>query len=404
MSAQAKKKPAEKAGDRAEASASDKPAKAGGDLAGRFGAWWNGKDYVPPVPGEEADKPDAKAEKADKKSKPEAKPEAPAKAEEKPKPKPEEKPAKVEAKPEPVPEAPAEAARPAFRNAGNGAAIRVKALETMWGAGRLAPGSSEIEARLLDAALDHADKLGGVGFIGADAAMLNAFAARSDRAAHAAEWRSGAVDRLKQLAPKTVVELCEIDRPRGFGDGALEAVISFEAFAFADHKNGLVARVHRALSENGRWVFLDTTRTTAKTPPAAFASAWAEPQLSTADDIEEMLQLAGFSAVQKSDVSELVLNAARAGYQHLASVLEQAAQDGLDGREGALFLQELAWEAQSWRARVRALEGGALKVHLWVADKRAPLELTQEAVSDELLNVAVNPDDAGAADALFDKP
>jgi hypothetical protein len=268
MSAQAKKKPAEKAGDKAETSASEKPAKAGGDLAGRFGAWWNGKDYVPPLPGEAAETSDAKAEKADKKSKPEAKPEAkpaakpeaPAKAEEKPKPKPEEKPAKVEAKLEPVAEAPAEVARPEFRNVGNGAAIRVKALETLWGEGRLAPGSSEIEAKLLDTALDHADKLGGVGFIGADAAMLNAFAGRSDRAAHVAEWRSGAVDRLTQLAPKTVVELCEIDRPRGFGDGVLEAVISFEAFAFADHKNGLVARVHRALSENGRWVFLDRRR------------------------------------------------------------------------------------------------------------------------------------------------
>jgi hypothetical protein len=42
---------------------------------------------------------------------------------------------------------------------------------------------------------------------------------------------------------------------------------------------------------------------------------------------------------------------------------------GFKGREGALFLQELAWEAQTWRARCRAFEGGALGVDVWIARK-----------------------------------
>jgi hypothetical protein len=387
--------------------------KKSGDLAGRLGAWWNGVDYAAPSADGEA-KAEEKPAKAEKKAekKPE-KAEKPA-AEEKPeaKPEPEVKAAAPapapEAKPQPAPETPA--LTEAFSNAtpnpaltATNAAVRVKALETLWGEGRLGPGSAEIDAKLLDAALEHADKLGGIGFIGADAALLNAFGTRSDRSAHAAEWRNGAFARVKELAGKAAVELCDIDRPRGFGESALEAVISCEAFAFADHKNGLVNRVHRALSANGRWVFLDTTRNTARAPAEAFASAWAEPQLSTNDDIEEILKLSGFGAVQKIPVTELVLNAARAGYHHLASILETAAQQGLKGREGALYLQELAWEAQSWRARVRALEGGALDMNLWIADKLAPLELTQEAVSDELLETAIKPDDAGASETLFDK-
>src|SRR5690606_17417514 len=126
------------------------------------------------------------------------------------------------------------------------------------------------------------------------------------------------------------------------------------------------------------WVFLDTTRNSAKTPPEAFASAWAEPLLSTADDIEEMLRHAGFGAVKRTPVTALVLEAAREGYVRLAQVLEAAAAGGAPGQQGALYLQELAWEAQSWRARMRALEGGALEVNLWVADKGAPpLDLTQ---------------------------
>jgi hypothetical protein len=282
---------------------------------------------------------------------------------------------------------------------------RIKALETLWGEGRLAPGSTAMDGMLLDAVLENADKLGGIGFIGSDAALLSAFAGRSDREAHVAEWRNGCDMRLRELAPKAVVEHCEIDRPRGFERSALEGVISCEAFAFADHKIGLVGRVYRSLGETGRWVFLDTTRNTTKTPPEAFASAWAEPLLSTADDIEEMLNLAGFGSVRRTPVTDQVLAAAREGYARLEQVLEDAAAGGLPGREGALFLQELAWEAQSWRARMRALEGGALEVNLWIADKgAAPLELTQPAGSmpDEVLDLAVQPDDAGAADTLFE--
>src|SRR5690606_33490017 len=159
---------------------------------------------------------------------------------------------------------------------------RIKALETLWGEGRLMPGSVEIDGMMLDAVLENAEKLGRIGFIGADAALLAGFAGRSNREAHVAEWRSGCDIRLRELAPKAIVEQCEIDRPRGFADHELEGVISCEAFAFSDHKVGLVGRVYRALDDNGRWVFLDTTRNTAKTPPEAFASAWAEPLLSTA--------------------------------------------------------------------------------------------------------------------------
>jgi hypothetical protein len=401
---------------------------AGGDIAGRFGAWWDGKDYVPPVPGEEgandAEKTDEKADKkSGKKSKAEDKPEgeAPeAKAQEakaqEAKAQEAKAEAKVEAKPEPElkpepqpePEAPAEvveAAAPVVESA-DACAMRLQALETLWGEGRFAPGSTELDTRLLDAVLENADKPGDIGFIGADGALLGAFASRSDRLGVAAEWRGGCVARLQDLAPKAVVSACDIDRPKCFPDHALEGLVSIEAFAYSDHKAGLVSRAHRSLSDTGRWVFLDTTRTTNKTPPEAFASAWAEPQLTTSDEIEELLTLAGFRSVRKIAATETVLDAARAGYAHLSSVLEAAATNGLAGREGALFLQELAWEAQSWRARIRALEGGALEVNIWIADKTETLELTreaQEAVLDEILELAVTPDDAGASEALFDK-
>lgn len=374
---------------------------AGGDISGRLGAWWSGRDYVPPVEGEgesaAAEEPKAAA-KAD--AKPEAKPEA--KIEE-----PAAPPA-TEAEP-PVVEKPAkiittivtEKSTKSAPSSTAGGELRIRALETLWGEGRLAPGSYAIDMRMVDAVLELADKPGDIGFIGADGALLNAFAAQSDRKALATEWRAACVARLKEFVPSATVTAGEVDRPKGFTDNSLPAVASIEAFAYADHKAGLVGRVFRALDAKGRWVFLDTTRYTKKTPAEAFASAWAEPQLATNDEIEELLKLAGFKSVRKVSVTEQVLASAKNGYAHLSQVLERAAQSGFAGREGALFLQELAWEAQSWRARARALEGGALEMNLWIADKTeqfAPLE-----ISADMLNRSIQPDDAGATDALFDE-
>jgi len=359
----------------------------GGDLPGRFGAWWSGRDYAAPEAVEGGGDAAAPA-KPPVDDKPAAKPVA------------------VEAEPEAVTEnsedvaaaAAAPVKSPSRGQALNGAAIRIRALETLWGEGRLAPGSFSLDTKLVDAAVELANGPGDIGFIGADGALLNVFAGQSGRQALVSEWRSDCVEHLAAAALQAIVTTGEVDRPRGFIDGSLPAVISVEAFAFADHKAGMVGRVHRALDPGGRWVFLDTTRKTKKTPPEAFASAWAEPQLATSEEIEELLLLAGFKTVRKVSANALLLAAARQGYANLAQVLEDAASNGLTGREGALFLQELAWEAQSWRARSRAIEGGALDVNIWVADKTVqsgPLLIA--------LDRLVGADDAGAADALFDR-
>jgi hypothetical protein len=355
---------------------------AGGDVAGRLGAWWSGRDYVPPLEGEAAASEDKPAARADA-----PKAEA-AKAPVTPEPAPAEPPVSIA----PIPAKPAPAAPPV-----DGGEVRIRALETLWGEGRLSPGSFALDTHMIDAALELADRSGAIGFIGADASLLNAFAAQSDRKPIANEWRAACVSRLNQLVANAAFTVSEVDRPRGFQDGALPAIVSVEAFAYSDHKAGLVGRVFRALDAGGRWVFVDTTRRTKKTPPQAVASAWAEPQLATNDEIEELLALAGFKTIRRASVADLVLSAAKQGYANLTQVVESAAGSGLSGREGALFLQELAWEAQSWRARMRALEGGALEMNLWVADRseqQGPLKIA--------LDQLIRPDDAGAADTLFE--
>ncbi len=356
---------------------------AGDDFAGRFGAWWNGRDYAPPAEGEVAAESAADAKPAAVAPTPE-----PAPAAQLP-------PAEPAPAPAPAKSAPA-LAKPSQAQAVDGGAIRIRALETLWGEGRFSPGSFALDTHIVDAALQLTDRPGNVGFIGADAALLQTFAAQSDRRALANEWRSACMARVGESVSSAIVAACEVDRPRSFEDDSLPAVVSMEAFAYADHKAGLVGRVFRALDARGRWVFVDTTRRTKKTPPQAFASAWAEPQLATSDELQELLTLAGFKSVRRMPVAEHVLSAARQGYANLSRILERAASEGLSGREGALLLQELAWEAQSWRARIRAIEGGALEVNLWVADKTV-----QEGPLNLALDLTVRPDDAGAADTLF---
>jgi len=326
----------------------EKKSAGGGDLAGRFGAWWNGKEYVPPAETPAEDGAPAPAA-------------TPAKAEA-PAPK---KLAVVEKTADAPP--PVAAERPG--SALQPTEIRLKALSTIWGEGRFTPGSPELDSRLLDPIFDQADKTGDIGFIGCDPALLNSCASRSSRVLRAAEWRTACLAAMKEQCPNVQAFAAEIDRPKSFADGSLEGLISMDAFAYADHKAGLVARAYRALSETGCWVFLDTVRTTNKTPPTAFASAWAEPHVTTADDIESLLKMSGFKSVERISATDEIIYASRAGYARLAHALEDAATGGFKGREGALFLQELAWEAQTWRARCRAFEGGALGVDVWIARK-----------------------------------
>lgn len=365
---------------------------AGGDLAGRFGAWWNGREYTPPATEEAAadaagQPPETAAEAADETPVEDVAdaPEADAIAE-----------APV-ALGKPVAVTPT-FAKPSSMQVLDGGAVRIRALEALWGEGRFSPGSFALDTRIADAALELADRPGDIGFIGADAALLNTFVAQTDRKPLANEWRAACLARVGSLVPSASLSACEVDRPRSFADGSLPAVVSVEAFAYADHKAGLVGRVFRALDDQGRWAFLDTTRRTKKAPAQAYASAWAEPQLATNDEIEELLTLAGFKTVRRVSVTEQMLAAAKQGYATLSRTLERAGAEGLGGREGALLLQELAWEAQSWRARMRALEGGALEMNLWVADKTV-----QEGPLDLSLDAVIRPDDAGAADALFDQ-
>jgi hypothetical protein len=247
--------------------------------------------------------------------------------------------------------------------------VRIAALEALWGAGRLQPGWEQLDNAMIEKALGGPSFDGEIGFIGVDPATINAFRERCGHGLRALEWRKGCAERFRSELAGVILEEGPIDRPRTFADSSLCRLISVDGVAFADHKAGLVSRAWRALSASGRWLCVETVRRSPKTPVEPFATAWAEPQLAEEADLVSMMEAAGFAVVENTCMTDRTIEAAREGYGRLAGQLDAVVAAGMEGRSGALLLQELAWEAHSWRARVRALEGGALAVRSLVVER-----------------------------------
>ena len=257
---------------------------------------------------------------------------------------------------------------------------RIAALEAIWGRGRWMPSSGEIDGLLLEAMGRQRGRIGKLGVIGVDAIAADLFAANVGEALVISEWRMPCARRTAQIVDNAVVKFADLDRLNSFDDGSLKALASVETLSFVDHKTGLAARVYRALRDGGRWAFFDYASMPGFKPMASFASAWAEPQLMTEKDIRDNLETSGFRNVRSNDVTEQLISAARSAFARLGPALEDATADALkNGRDGALMLQELSWEAAAWKARLKALEAGGLRALIWSADKPGADVLEEES-------------------------
>lgn len=246
---------------------------------------------------------------------------------------------------------------------------------------------------------------GRVGMIGGDGKLFGEIRKRFGSAPVVSEWRSGCRDRMSAICGAKDMAFAPVDRSNAFEAGSLGALISQDCFAFSEHKAGLVTRANRALAEGGRWVFTETVKRTKKTPAEAFASAWSEPLLGAEGEIEELMGFAGLKISIREDVTHEVLEAARESLKRLPVLLEEAAAIGQDGRDGALYLRELSWELQSWRARMRALEGGALGVIKWMVEKPGNADVAQPKAAAKAQPKAEAPAAAmgqSAVDNLFE--
>lgn len=300
------------------------------DFAGRLSAWWDGRDYAP---GEvSADVHDFPTTDTSVRS---------------------------------APDMPLKQLSPGLS--------RVAALETIWGEGRFSPASTELYGRIAEGMMSLS---GGTdtrfGIVNGDPSLTHYFMGVSGACPVIAEWRTPCVERFKLQYPDFEILKGDLDRP-SFEPGSLGLLVSFDAFAYADHKSGLAVRALRSLSPGAQWVVIDLVRGRAKgSLSPAFATAWAEPQLCESHDIVEVCEAAGFElSSDEDDVSGDVVQASRSAFKRFGQDIEGSLSGRLNSVNRQVFMRELAWEAESWKWRQRALAGDLIHAKVWKFRKPA---------------------------------
>ncbi len=298
---------------------------------------------------------------------------------------------------------------------------RIAALETVWGRGRYMPGDGELDAMLIEALGKVKGRIGKIGLLGVDPVSTDVLAQAAGEALELVEWRSPCSKRSSELTDNARVSSADLDRMNRFEDGSLKAMLSVDALTYVDHKPGLSSRVYRALRDGGRWAVLDYSANPDFNSQTAFASAWAEPQLLHGEVIQETLETSGFKFVRRMDATRAVTQAAKAAFSRLGTALEDVVAEGADGRDGALMLQEVSWEAVAWRKRLKALESGQLRADIWIVEKPGAIQESDvqetpvasaptQALEEELFAPAEAtpeaspPETEDAVDGLMNKP
>ncbi len=305
------------------------------DFSGRFSAWWNGRDYVPG--GEQAD--DVESVEAIEPANDDKKKKTPKTSDD---------------------------SADAFPKASPGAS-RVAALETLWGDGRFSPASTELYSRITEG-MSSLEKGADArfGMVNGDPALMAHFMGVSGACPIVAEWRKPCAERFSLQYPEFEVIKGDLDRP-SFEPGSLDLLASFNAFIFSDHKSGLAVRALRSLAPGAQWVVIDLVRGTAHGSLApAFASSWAEPQLCEGEEIVEVCEAAGFElSSDEDDVSGDVVQASRSAFEKFGQDVEGMLSGRLGSVNKQVFVRELAWEAESWKWRQRALAADLIHAKVW---------------------------------------
>ncbi len=230
---------------------------------------------------------------------------------------------------------------------------RLVALAALWGEGRVRPGdeaSERLEPGRLGLGPEGVLALLGPGLEAPLAAIASAHPGKIE----AFEWREETFEALKHGLAKAKLEerigLARIDLeahvfPFAFYDG----LISVDDFAYCGHPPHLALQVVKALKPGAGAVVECYVGLKCAEYPTAFASAFAEPQIRAHGDLLQIFSDAGLLLESDEDLTEPFLELARAGFKRLGEALTNAAK--LD----VATVQELAWEAEAWRMRMKLM-------------------------------------------------
>ncbi|MBL8550220.1 MAG: hypothetical protein JNJ73_09550 [Hyphomonadaceae bacterium] len=245
---------------------------------------------------------------------------------------------------------------------------RFAALQKFWGEGRIMPGDVAADAaRLARLELPEAGALAVLG--PGLAAPLRAIAETYPGEMIALEWRADAKApleaALKRLPRDVPLRMIDLDAFAAAAE-AFDGVISFDEFTYAD-PSALVPALAACLKPNARALIEFYAGHPQPAIEPAFATAFAEPRLRSASDLIEGLTHAGFAIEADEDQTAEHIERGRAGFRHLERALAEATAADMN----VAILQEIAWEAAAWRARLKLLQQRRLERRVIVARKQS---------------------------------
>jgi SAM-dependent methyltransferase len=241
---------------------------------------------------------------------------------------------------------------------------RLDGLARLWGERRVMPSSDEARVlELLGAADTGALTLLGPGHVGAIAAFTK-FAA-----VQVYEWRDetrGALTRALEAQKLANVTLAALDLDlTSLAADASDGVVSFDEFTYASNPARLALQIARTLKPGAKAVIEAYVMGERGDIGPAFASAFAEPQVHGHDAIRQAMTEAGLDIDSDEDLSPELAQQARNAFETFSTVVPDAPP------ASALEAREIAWEIQTWRARMKLMKRGVLQRRRFVAHRRA---------------------------------
>ena len=277
---------------------------------------------------------------------------------------------------------------------------RLVALAHLWGQGRIRPGEDAADA--LEPARLGASETGSIAVLGCGlAAPLIAFANAYQGAIECFEWREETLEALRRglkrakLDNRVTVSRIDLDA-YAFQAETFDAIWSVDDFVYVGHPPHLAHQFARALKPEGCVMIETYVGEPSPLLATAFASSFAEPQVRTHAQVLEYFADFGLAVESDEDITEDFLDMARTGFKRLGASLTQAA--ALDVHAA----QELAWEAEAWRTRLRLLSAGALQRRRIILRKLANPEVVEPPPAEddalELNMTAAEPEPAPEAE------
>lgn len=252
---------------------------------------------------------------------------------------------------------------------------RLLALAAIWGEGRVRPGDAGAEALEPQRVGVGAD--GVLAFLGPGlAAPVAALASVHPGRIEVYEWREETLEALREgvaragLEERVSVTAFDIEA-HAFPANHFDALLSIDDFAYCGYPPQLAQRIAKGLKPGACAAIEVYVGSSREAAAPAFASAFAEPQIRSHEELQKVFASTGLSLEADDDLAEDTLKLAREGFERLSDALADAA--ALD----VAVARELAWEAQSWRTRMTLLTQRRLMRRRFVL--RKPAEAMAEA-------------------------